>query len=142
MLFAVSADILGLLSCLFAFVKGGQAERIGAAVILANVLAYMVNETQFHIAIANLAVDAVTALTLLAVAVRYASFWQGAVMLLYAAQFALHAFYFVTERQRDVLHAVVNNSIFLAISGCLIIGTAMAWRGRADAARTGFQAAP
>jgi len=127
MLFATAADILGILACLFAFVKGGRPERIGAAIILANVLAYILNETRLHGQLAYLIIDALTALALLAVAIRYASFWQGAVMLLYAMQFSLHAFYFVTERPRDTLHAVVNNAIFFAVSACLIAGTALAW---------------
>ncbi len=134
MLFAVVADVLGLLACLFAFWKGGRPERIGAAIILANVLAYAVNETQFQLQIANLVIDALTALSLLAVAVRYASFWQGAVMLLYAMQFSLHSFYFVMERPRDVLHVVANNLIFFAISGCLAAGTALAMRRRSATA--------
>src|ERR1700761_8345861 len=130
MLSAVIEDALGLLACLFAFAKGGRAERIGAAIILLNILAYAVNETQIHYPLWNLVIDAVTALALLAVAVRYASFWQGAVMLLYALQFSLHAFYFVTERPRDTFHVIVNNAIFFAVCACLILGTALAWRRR------------
>ena len=45
-----------------------------------------------------------TALCLLVIAVRYASFWLGGVMLLYAAQFSLHAFYLVTSRPIDIDH--------------------------------------
>ena len=130
MLFAIAADVLGLLACLFALWKGGTAERIGAAVIAANILAYIANETTFHNSFLNLVIDALTALALLAVAVRYASFWQGAVMLLYALQFSLHAFYFVSERTRDTFHAIANNAIFLTITACLVAGTALAWRRR------------
>ena len=136
MLFAIAADIVGTLACLFAFIKGGRAERVGAAIILANVLAYIVIETQFHVQLLNLIIDALTAIALLAVALRYANFWQGAVMLLYAMQFSLHAFYFVTERPRDPLHSVVNNSIFFAISACLAMGTALAMRRRGREAAT------
>jgi hypothetical protein len=130
MLSAIAADILGLLTCLFAFWKGGTAERIGAAIILLNIVTYIPNETLFHYPMWNLVIDAVTALALLAVAVRYASFWQGAVMLLYALQFSLHAFYFVGERPRDTFHVIVNNAIFFAVCACLIAGTALAWRKR------------
>jgi hypothetical protein len=130
MLSAIAADILGLLTCLFAFWKGGTAERIGAAIILLNIVTYIPNETLFHYPMWNLVIDAVTAIALLAVAVRYASFWQGAVMLLYAFQFSLHAFYFVTERPRDTFHVIANNAIFFAVCACLISGTALAWRKR------------
>jgi hypothetical protein len=130
MLSAALTDLFAVLICVFAFSKGGWAERIGAAVILANTLAYIVNETTVHNPLANLFIDALTAVAFLAVAVRYASFWQGAVMLLYAMQFSLHAFYFVLERPRDMLHVIVNDVVFFAILACLAAGTALAWRRR------------
>jgi hypothetical protein len=67
---------------------------------------------------------------LLVIAVRYASFWLGAVMLLYALQFALHAVYYVVERPRDSLHVILNNLDFFAVCVCLAAGTAVAWRRR------------
>ncbi|MGZ6016700.1 MAG: hypothetical protein ACXWKM_13235 [Phenylobacterium sp.] len=134
MLFATLTDLFAVLICVFAFAKGGWAERIGAAVILANTLAYILNETTFHNPVANLVIDALTAVAFLAVAVRYASFWQGAVMLLYATQFSLHAFYFVLERPRDMLHVIVNDGVFYAILACLAAGTGLAWRRRRRAA--------
>jgi hypothetical protein len=142
MLFAIATDVLALLSCVFAFVKGGRAERVGAAIIFANLIAYVIAETQFHLQVVNLVIDALTAAALLAVALRYASFWQGAVMVLYAAQFSLHAYYYVTERPRDLLHSVVNNTIFFVICGCLIIGTAVTWRRRVKTAEIAPQPAP
>jgi K+-sensing histidine kinase KdpD len=135
MLSAALTDFFAVLACVFAFYKGGWAERIGAAVILANTIAYIVNETTFHNSVANLIIDALTAVAFLGVAVRYASFWQGAVMLLYAMQFSLHAFYFVLERPRDMLHVIVNDVVFFAILACLATGTALAWRRRRRAAR-------
>jgi hypothetical protein len=117
-------------ACLFAFAKGGLAERIGAAVILANLFATMANEALYHNQIISLAIDGLTALVLLVVAVLYASFWLGAVMLLYALQFALQAYYFVLERPRDNLHVVLNNTDWFAISLCLVAGTAMTWMSR------------
>jgi hypothetical protein len=129
--------ILTLAICLLAFWKGGSAERIGAAVILVNLLVsvadqYLVPETLRPVT--QLVVDGLTALGLLVVAVRYASFWVGGVMLLYGIQFTLHSFYFVTDRPNDLLHAVVNNLDFLGVSVCLGIGTLIAWRRRARAA--------
>ena len=141
MLLTIATDVLGTLSCLFAFIKGGRAERVGAAIIFANLIAYIVAETQFHLQVVNLSIDALTAATLLVVALRYASFWQGAVMVLYALQFSLHAFYYVVERPRDLLHSVVNNTIFIAICACLIVGTAVTWRRRVRAGEAA-QAAP
>jgi type III secretory pathway component EscS len=119
-----------VLTCLFAFTKGGRAERIGAAVILGNLLAYVVAETRFHDQLINLVVDGLTAIAFLAIVVRFASFWQGAVMLFYAMQFSLHAAYFVMERPRDLLHSIANNVIFFAILASLATGTLLAWRRR------------
>ena len=50
-----------------------------------------------------------------------------------ALQFALHAFYSVTLRPRDLLHTVINNVDFFAISLCLVIGTAVSWGRRTRA---------
>lgn len=135
MLFAIATDIMATLTCLFAFWQGGRAERFGAAIIFGNLVTYIVNETMFHGQVIALVIDGLTAVSLLMVAVIFASFWLGAVMLLYAMQFSLHAFYFVTERPRDLLHSVVNNTIFFAVCGCLIIGTALVWRRRVVSAR-------
>ena len=57
----------------------------------------------------QLAGDLVCAVTLLMLVVRYASLWLGAAMLLQAVQFSLHAYYLVTDRPHDLIHAWVNN---------------------------------
>jgi hypothetical protein len=132
MLFAISYTLIFfvLITCVFAFVKGGLAERVGAAVILANLVAGVLNEAQLHDQLITLAIDGLTALALLVVAVRFASFWLGGVMLLYALQFGLDAYYLVLEHPRDNLHVILNNIDFFAVSLCLSTGTAMAWRKR------------
>ena len=132
--------LLGLtvLICLFAFLKGGRAERIGAGIILSNlVLTIILAELNLGAggSLAQLGLDAVTAIGLLVIALRYASLWVGAVMLLYSAQFGLHSFYIVAERPHDFLHIVLNNLNFLSVSICLAIGTVTAWRRRAIGAR-------
>jgi hypothetical protein len=137
--------VLILVICLFAFVKGEMAERIGAGIILANLVAGMANESLFHSQLITLCIDGLTAFALLPIVLRYASLWLGAVMLLYAAQFALHAFYFVAERPRDTLHIVLNNTNFVAVGLCLAVGTAGTWvrrHRRAAADRSVLQAAP
>lgn len=135
MLSAQFASIAGplvftLAVCLFAVVKGDAPERFGAGVILGNLLAGIGIEAISRSPLLFLANDAVAAVLLLVIAVRYASFWLGAVMLLYALQFALHAFYFVAERPRDLFHEIVNNVDFFAVSVCLAAGTAVAQRRR------------
>ena len=130
-----------LLVCLFAFVKGDAPERIGAGIILANMLAGVANEVFGPYQIIILCIDGLTAVVLLILAVRYASIWLGAVMLLYAIQFGLHAFYLVTERPRDLIHIVVNNADFFCLHLALAVGTAMAWRRRRRTAVPAMQAA-
>jgi len=134
--------VLGLIALtlgisLFALWKGGPAERLGGAVVGANVVLSIISGLVLPEAVqtlARLTLDGVTALCLLVIAVRYASFWLGGVMLLYAAQFSLHAFYMVTSRPIDLLHIKINNGNFLGISICLAIGTAVAWWQRARGA--------
>jgi hypothetical protein len=128
--------MLGLLvvaGCCLAFWKGGPAERIGGGVILTNLVllwfANLANPTASS-GVFGLVVDGLTALGLLIVVLRYGSLWLGGAMLLYAAQFMLHAFYFVTERPKDNLHALINNTNFIGVMICLIFGTLLTWRRR------------
>jgi len=124
----------GLLTCVFSLVKGGKAERLGAGVILANLVLMFGLQAILPpstMSVVQLGLDAVTAVALLGLAVLYASFWLGAVMMLYALQFALHAYYFVSERPVDLFHARVNNLDFFAICTALALGTFFAARKRA-----------
>src|ERR1700755_1638571 len=93
-------SLLIVVVCLFAIWKGGQAERIGAGIVLGFVvverLVQLVTPWQPW-PVQSLCWDALTALGLLVVALRYASAWLGGAMLFYAAQFALHSFYLVTD---------------------------------------------
>lgn len=121
---------LGLAVCALALIKGGRAERITAALILANLLlAYL---GQFlppsGDSIFQLARDGLTALAFLVVTLIWGTPWLGMVMLLYASQFALHSVYFVTDRPHDRLHSIANNINFLSVHLCLLIGTVIAWR--------------
>jgi len=122
--------VLCLFMCVLALAKGGMAERIGAGIIIANLVAGVVNERWLHTSMVHLAIAGVTALVLLAVAVRYASLWVGGVMLLYALQFALDAYYIVSEQKRDAIYVVTNNVLFCTVTLCLAGGTALAWRRR------------
>lgn len=128
--------VFSFLTCMLAFWKGGRAEVIGAAIILANLVATMANEALVHGQLTSLAIDGVTAVVLLAAALRFASLWLGGVMLLYAAQFATQAYYLVLERPRDDLHVVLNNTVWFAISVCLAAGTISTWMSRRRDLRT------
>ena len=135
---AQTIDIASALCCLFAFWKGGMAERAAAAAVTLNLLIGQLGhglapELNDHIRLVN---DGLTAVILLGVTVRYATLWMGAVMLFYAAQFSMHAFYLVMDRKGgDYLHALINNLDFIGINLCLVAGTITAWRGRRLRAR-------
>lgn len=135
---ALTIDLASALCCLFAFWKGGAAERAAAAAVALNLL---IGQVGHHVAPqlndqVRLVNDGLAALILLAVAVRFATLWMGAVMLFYAAQFSMHAYYLVMDRKAgDYLHALINNLDFIGINLCLVVGVISAWRGRARARR-------
>jgi uncharacterized membrane protein YdjX (TVP38/TMEM64 family) len=72
---------------------------------------------------------------LLILAVRFASLWIGAAMILQAAQFSLHAYYLVMELPHDRLHAWINNTDDWGILIAILVGTVLAIRRRAALAR-------
>ena len=129
-------------ACAFAFWKGGPAERIGAIVILCATLGPALLHAVLPasiLPIVDLTVDGLVGVAFLLLILRYGSVWLGITMLLYAAQFALHSYYFVTQRPADRLHAEVNNVVFLGVSISLWAGAVLAWRRqrrRATAAKT------
>ena len=126
-------NLFGALGAAFALWKGGVAERSAALVVIANVLIgtaghYVAPQSDGIIRLVN---DGVTALVLLGITVRFGALWMGGVMLFYAAQFGLHSFYLVTERDSsDYLHALINNINFSGVTWCLVIGAAVAWHSR------------
>ena len=131
-------DLFCALGAAFALWKGGAAERFVAAIIIVNIAIEELGNTLSPNSanIINFVNDGLTALVILAITIRYGALWMGGVMLFYAVQFTLHSVYIVTERPKDYLHALINNIDFNGIVWCLIIGAAVAWRGRLRAART------
>ena len=122
----------------FAFWKGGAAERLAAGVVIVNVaIGYLTKqfmpESESVIRLAN---DGVAALALLAITVRFGAPWMGGAMLFYAAQFALHSYDLVMQRTAfDYFGALVNNINWNGVVWCLILGTASAWRARVRRAK-------
>jgi hypothetical protein len=132
----VSLIALGI--CLLAIWKGGSAERVGSGLILGIALGRLITGQFFSPDMKPVLIligDGLTAMGLLAVALRYGSLWLGGAMLLYAAQFTLHSYYFVTARPNDNFHAAVNNIDFFGIILCLAFGALVSWRRRMIAAR-------
>jgi hypothetical protein len=132
----LTAAILGV--TVFAWVKGGWPERLGASLNLFIAGLFLV--LQFGMPPAMLApgllvIDGLLGVGLLGLAIRYTSLWLGAAMLLQAAQFSLHAFYYVTAKSFDLLFAVVNNVVSWGILIAIVAGTFASWAQTRRAAR-------
>lgn len=136
-MFPFASVILGLLIfvlvCVFAWVKGGAAERAAATLILFSILAnfaihaFTPKDAQNFLL---LGLDGFLAASLLLLALRYASFWLGGAMMLQAVQFSLHAYYLVTEMRHDRNYAVVNNLVTYGLLLLILLGTVRAWRAK------------
>jgi hypothetical protein len=138
-------QLFSFLGAGFAFWKGGSAERFAAAVVVVNVLLGMTGQwlAPTNAEMIRLCNDGLAAVAMLVITVRYGALWMGGVMLFYAAQFSLTAYYVVTDKPaKDYLYALVNNIDWNGVIWCLIIGTVVAWRQRSRAARLAAQPAP
>jgi len=128
---------LGVLA--FAWFKGGLPERYGASLkVVTSAAALGAHHLlkQDSISVALLTLDGLLAVGFLALAIRYASLWIGAAMLLQAGQFSLHAWYLVGEMPRDRFYAIANNLVTIGILLCILVGTTIAWTRRRRAAQT------
>jgi len=130
----------------FAWLKGSSPERIGG---LANLSATLCFALLQHLAAGNveelglLTLDGLLALTFLGLAVRYASLWLGAAMLLQAVQFSLHAYYYVTHRGVDRLFMVANNLVSWGIVASILVGGLMTvWYAEAARRKAAAPASP
>ena len=118
------------ISAAFAVWKGGWPERVGAGFNLVGALCFELVQrsmTDEAFATATLIGDGVLALGFLALTLRFAKVWLGIAMLLQAIQFALHAYYYVVERQLDLLFAIVNNIVSWGLIACILGGVVAHW---------------
>ncbi|MDB5450196.1 MAG: hypothetical protein JWQ52_1324 [Phenylobacterium sp.] len=118
-------------ACLFALTRGGAAERMAGGVILASLVVSLLSNWLAPPDLAptiSLVGDGIVALVILFITLTYGKAWLGATMLLFAGQFALHAFYLVTGRAPDRMHAIFNNANIIAVVICLVVGTLAARR--------------
>jgi hypothetical protein len=124
--------------CGLALWKGGPAERGGAVLICGTWLAAMLGlavERQYVLAVPFLLSDAVLAIGLLILAIRYSNWWMGAAMLLQALGLSFHAAYFSADQSeisRKALHFYVmgKNLSSWGMLLVILIGTLAAWRKR------------
>ena len=122
----------------FAWLKGGWPERIGAALNLLAAVLFFVLQRMFAptaLTTSLLVIDGLLGVGFLVLALRYTSLWLGAAMLLQAAQFSLHAFYYVTAKPFDLLFMVVNNLVSWGILIAIVAGTFASWAETRRAAK-------
>lgn len=137
---AISAAIwIAIVSLVaFAWLKGSLPERMGSLAVLLGALAVLLTHRLFPEgaqAVVLLVIDAGLAVTFLMLAMRFVSPWLGAAMLLQAVQFSLHAYYLVVEKPHDYLYRSVNNINTIGVLVAVLVGTLLAWRRNARAAK-------
>lgn len=126
-------------TCLYAWSKGAVPERFGAAFLLAAAFLALFIDKALPPSVQvgwTLTGEGLLALGFLALAIRYASLWLGAAMMLQGAQFSLHAFYIVMERENDLPFWAVSNLVTFGIIICILVGVTISWRRNRGPART------
>lgn len=131
-----SQIVLGLviLSVAFAWWKGGRPERVGSlfnGVICIGVpLVQAVIHESLH-TLPILIADGVLAMGFLILAIRYASLWLGAAMILQAMGFMMHsALLLELIRNPEYFYYAAMNVMSLGVLLSIILGTAYAWAVR------------
>lgn len=129
------AVLLG--TCGFAWWKGGPAERGGVAVYVGSwmvVTFYEVALGQSFPVLPILLLDALIALSFLALALRYNSLWLGAAMILQGLSLGLHATHLTEIEDARIFglnaYALSINVISVAILGVFISGAMTTMRQR------------
>ena len=125
------------MTCLFAFAKGGFVEKaaavlvsinwvlsLGLSVVLAGLFSRQIEELTF------LGVDALTAIGLLILALRFANIWLGVAMLVQSGALALHGAVMGDWGLGFRNYMIFNNLLSLGLLALLICATAAAWLGR------------
>jgi|WetSurMetagenome_2_1015567.scaffolds.fasta_scaffold750080_1 hypothetical protein len=130
-------DGLLIVACVFAWLKGGAAERYGASLYFLSALlslAVAVLTRDSYPIVPMLVFEGLVALGFLALAVRYNSLWLGAAMMLKGAQLALHASHLTdnTEAKIGIFKAypLLLNGISIAISLSILFGTVASLKAR------------
>ena len=136
-----SQILLGLviLSVAFAWWKGGAPERIGAlfnGVICLGVPMIQVATAGSLDTLPILIADGVLAVGFLVLAIRYASLWLGAAMILQAIGFMMHsALLLGLINDPEYAYYAAMNAMSFGVLLSIILGTAYAWAVRRRHAR-------
>lgn len=135
-----SQILLGLIlfSVAFAWWKGGRPERVGA--LFNGVIAIGVTLVQvvIHESLSTLPIllaDGLLAVGFLILAIRYASLWLGAAMILQAIGFAMHSALMLEVVDPGYAYYAAMNAMSAGVILSIIVGTAYSWVLRRKNAR-------
>lgn len=141
--FLVNAIVVGIgillpiATCIFAWFKGGKAERFGATIFFAAGMGTLTFEMLTHQStpvVAELLLDSAEAVGFLVLAIRYNNLWVGAAMMLKGLQLAVHATHLTDEADPMFagfnLYAASLNLISLLLCIVLLGGTVASIRRR------------
>ena len=135
-----TGEFLIVVSCLFSWIKGSAAERLGAAVFglaaLGTLLAEMITHQATPV-VGELLLDTTEAIAFLALAIRYNNLWVGGAMMLKGIQLAIHATH-LTDGEDPMLlgfnlYAASLNLLSDLMALSLIAATFAAMRRRREA---------
>lgn len=136
-----SQILLGLIlfSVAFAWWKGGRPERVGALFNGVIAVGVTVLQTFLNDALQTLPIliaDGVLAIGFLVLAIRYASLWLGAAMILQAMGFMMHsALLLGLIADPEYAYYAAMNSMSAGVILSIILGTAYTWAVRRRHAR-------
>jgi len=124
--------ILGLIvfSAAFAWWKGGSPERVGAMFNGVICLGVTILQAVIHQSAGTLpilAADGVLAVGFLVLALRYATLWLGAAMLLQGLAFSMHSALLLEVVEPSIAYYATMNIMSLGVILSIIVGTAQAW---------------
>lgn len=122
--------------CGLALIKGGRAERIGAALIFGFWLFQGTLQALSKAPLASLSLISVPILVgdfalatgFLVLSLRYASLWLGTAMLAQGAQLAAHAVFIASGGHHHDTFALRSNLCSALLLLALLAGTLTAWR--------------
>ena len=133
-----AATVFLILTCAYAWLKGGQPERQGAIILLtANIVGDIILAITFphEPGLLMLGADFILAAALLGLAILHSSLWLGAAMLLQSVALCMHAFVLGDEGNHAYAFAVANNVISQLMLVCIIVATTLSWQARSRRSR-------
>lgn len=125
-------------ACALSLLRGGAAERWGAALIVG---VYILADISIFVAfphfptIINFGLDFGLAVGLLVVAIRFSSLWLGGAMMLQSIALCSYGLTASGDGLQVRSYIVLNNVLSLLMLGCIVAGTVGSWRRRLRARR-------